>query len=272
VAKERRTIRLDRAESALRRDSPAYRSGDDWEVLAPQAMDVVISVRFDAGTARRLAERGGQSRRTVSRLIRDWTIERLDLEADAEGQKARIGEASLPYVTDADYETLRLKYRPRDIRMLLVGESRPAGGTFFYLANSNLFFATREAFIAAHGSMPPGEEFLSYLSEHGVWLVDVAQKPVNRLPGRPRKAAVGKRVTDLAETLRDANPDIVVAIKRDLASSVRDAMTRAGIDLDRLAVLPFPLYQWRREYVRGLARFARQLDSPQSIPAMKDQP
>jgi hypothetical protein len=39
-------------------------------------------------------------------------------------------------------EVLRGRYRPDVIRVLLVGESPPAGGTFFYAANYNLYRAT----------------------------------------------------------------------------------------------------------------------------------
>jgi hypothetical protein len=43
-------------------------------------------------------------------------------------------------------EDLRARYRPRDVDVLFIGESPPAGGTFFYAANSNLYYATEEAF------------------------------------------------------------------------------------------------------------------------------
>jgi hypothetical protein len=39
---------------------------------------------------------------------------------------------------DSSLESLRQSYRPQQVRVLFVGESPPAGGTFFYRANSNL--------------------------------------------------------------------------------------------------------------------------------------
>jgi hypothetical protein len=70
---------------------------------------------------------------------------------------SRISEAAGSYVTyGGDDETLRMRYRPEKIATLMVGESRPAGGTFFYRANSNLFYATRQAFQLGHGAVPPG--------------------------------------------------------------------------------------------------------------------
>jgi hypothetical protein len=46
-------------------------------------------------------------------------------------------------------ERLRGRYLPKETRVLFVGEAPPSRGTFFYAANSNLYFATREAFVAA---------------------------------------------------------------------------------------------------------------------------
>ena len=134
-----------------------------------------------------------------------------------------------------------------------MGESRPAGGTFFYLANSNLYYATHQAFQRALGPMPVGDAFLDLLRERGVWLYDIADAPVDRMRGRPRRDAVRARVSDLASLLRESRPRLVIAIKKDLRATVRHALQAADLDAERLRVLPFPLYQWRRDYVRGLA-------------------
>lgn len=158
-----------------------------------------------------------------------------------------------------EYETLRRRYRPDRIDILLVGEARPASGTFFYRANSNLYYATHDAFQVAIGPMPQGEDFLELLRNRGVWLYDLADAPVDRMRGRPRRDAVTARVSDLVELLRSERPRIVVTIKRDLAATVRRALLDAGLGVDRLRVLPFPLYQWRREYVRGLADVIAQM-------------
>jgi len=48
-----------------------------------------------------------------------------------------------------DPDELRARYCPDVVRVLFVGESSPAGGTFFYAANSKLYFATKHAFEQA---------------------------------------------------------------------------------------------------------------------------
>jgi predicted transcriptional regulator len=250
-------MKLTKSEERLRRESPAYQPDAGWDVLDPQGMNVVMSIRLDARSARRITAIARATARAPSGLIRDWTLERL-ASLGTEGQSlsaAGVREASAAYAVDddEDLEALRARYRPDLIDILLVGESRPSGGTFFYRANSNLYYATREAFQVALGSVPPGDQFLGYLQDRGVWLYDLADTPVDRMRGRPRRSAVQARIGALVELLEQAKPRLVVAIKKDLAATVRQAVEDAGLDADQLRVLPFPLYQWRAQYVSGLA-------------------
>jgi hypothetical protein len=252
-------MKLTSTDERLRRESPAYQPDSGWQKLEPQAMNVVLSVRFDGRTARRINEIAQATGRTPGRLIRDWTLERVGLLSDRpEPRAVGVREAAASYETaNAPYEMLRQRYRPARIDILLVGESRPSGGTFFYGANSNLYYATHEACQLALGPMPEGAEFLDLLRNRGVWLYDLADAPVDRMRGRPRRVAVQERTSDLVDLLRQEDPRLVVAIKKDLGPTVRHALHDAGMDADRLRVLPFPLYQWRTEYVIGLAALIR---------------
>lgn len=222
-------------------------------------MNVVLSIRVDARTARRVHDLARETGRSPSRLIRDWTLERLGtLESERESATAGVREARALYGPAVGrYEALRERYRPNRIDILLVGESRPTGGTFFYQTESKLYYATHEAFQIALGPMPAGDGFLDFLRDRGVWLYDLADAPVDRMRGRPRRAAVQARVSELVDLLRESRPRLVIAIKKDLAPTVRQALRDADLDDDRLRVLPFPLYQWRAEYVRGLAALVR---------------
>jgi len=48
-----------------------------------------------------------------------------------------------------DIEALRRSYRPEKVRLLMVGESAPASGKFFYLGD-HLTIATSTAFTKAY--------------------------------------------------------------------------------------------------------------------------
>jgi hypothetical protein len=260
VAKTRRKVASSEDEARLRAESPAYSDADEWEMLAPQAMSVVLSVRMGARVARELTRIAARADQTPSALIREWTLQRLAGAEEASGVRA-VREAQTTYDVAEEFEGLRDRYRPGEIKLLLLGESRPAGGTFFYKADSHLFFATREAWVRAYGSAPFGVEFLSELQRNGVWLYDLAAAPVNRMPGRPRREAVMAQTADLVRLLRATEPPRVVAIKRSLEPVARSAMLAGGMDLGCLRVLPFPLYQWREEYLRELAGVFASLSS-----------
>jgi predicted transcriptional regulator len=167
---------------------------------------------------------------------------------------------------------LRERYRPTEPRLLFVGESSPAGGTHFYLANSNLYRAVREAFgIGLAVSHPPeGQAFLAWFRDSGCWLTDIAETPVNWLAEPEWSQVVDDGVRTLADLLRDARPMRVIVVFRRVAPAVRKAARLAGLDDRTIDVLPFPIRQWRAVFVRQLAGIiedvlgARRPDTPAS--------
>jgi len=152
---------------------------------------------------------------------------------------------------------LRDRYRPKKVVTLFVGESSPAQGTNFYLANSNLYRATQASFATAFGAddVPSGEAFLRYFAKAGCWLVDLADRPVNRLSSSERRSAVDGGVPALAETIATTKPKSVVVIKKDIAGAVEDAIAMAGVRKPQVLALRYPLRQYRSEYVAQLAKF-----------------
>ena len=171
--------------------------------------------------------------------------------------KTAVGEDTAAYGDDENalgITRLRDQFKPARVRMLFVGESPPAGDTHFYRANSNLFRATREAFVQAFGpeAVSDGPRFLREFQDRGCWLVDLVDRPVNRLGDDKRQALVSGGVATLARTIADVRPVHIVAVKATVDDEVRAAMEVAGVEADLLA-LPFPVRQWRAVYVRKLA-------------------
>ena len=173
---------------------------------------------------------------------------------------SRVAEPRATYIAAASNESgidaLRARYKPEQVRTLFVGESSPAQGTHFYRANSNLFRATRDAYADALGSdaVPSGEAFLAFFRDQGAWLVDLADKPVNRLSDPDRRETVEAGVARLAEVIRSERPQRVVVVKRDIADAVRRALALTDMDAQVL-VLPLPVRQWARVYKRDLSQF-----------------
>jgi hypothetical protein len=145
----------------------------------------------------------------------------------------------------------RRTYRPDRVDVLLVGESAPAGGNHFYLANSLLFHAIQEAARRVYGRrVPEGEEFLAFAQEQGMWLVDLAAKPVNDLDEVDRRSNVREGIPRIARVIADCAPAYVVAIGTTyVAGPAGQALERSEVEAE-LVALPFPT--WRREeFVKG---------------------
>jgi hypothetical protein len=171
-------------------------------------------------------------------------------------------KAILPHLMPHETEEVRRDYQPQEIRCLLVGESPPAGGTFFYRADSLLYEATREAFLRAVPDLGQDDDFLRSFKRLGCYLDDLCSEPVNRLPKPERKLARRQGIRPLARRLRDAQPRAIVVVMKGIVPEVTEARQHAGLkDVPLYGDLPFPTtrYPNRRErYVRTLAGLVRE--------------
>jgi hypothetical protein len=162
---------------------------------------------------------------------------------------------------------LRRNYCPRDVRILFVGESPPAGGTFFYAANSNLFVHTQAAFVRALGrGVGDGETFLQYFKGLGCYLEDLCCQPVNRLAGTTRQRAHRNAMGDFVRRVRRHSPDAIVVVSRAIREPVAGALDQAGLGHVPRYELPFPAFGHHTEYIRGLSellvKWLRRVDHP----------
>lgn len=166
----------------------------------------------------------------------------------------------MPTVT----ERKRLAYRPPVVRVLLIGESPPANGTFFYDGDSILACYTREAFDAAIGRTRSSDEFLAGFRDLGCYLLDLCPSPVNNLDSKPRAAARQVGIRHLTEALHGLRPELVLIVMKEIEPEVVQALDLAGLGDVRRHVLPFPAYGHDGEYVSRLASLLRHRKRVQS--------
>lgn len=157
-------------------------------------------------------------------------------------------------------QALREQFMPAAITVLLVGESPPSGGTFFYRANSNLYRHTERAFRDALGERI-GSEFLASFAALGCYLDDLCSEPVNQMSARERRAARLAGEAPLSQRLRTYSPRAIVGIgygcEPYFARAHRAAAVRAP-----LQVLPFPNWpRQRQQYVEELTALLIQFES-----------
>jgi len=139
-------------------------------------------------------------------------------------------------------ERLRRGYRPEEVRVVFIAESPPAGGTFFYRANSKLYYATREAFEAAIPSLRREDDFLDAFKRLGCYLDDLSPRPVNHLDMNDPERRQARRdgVAPLARRMRRWSPRAAVVVMKAIVPQADEALARAGHADVLHEALPFP--------------------------------
>jgi hypothetical protein len=155
-------------------------------------------------------------------------------------------------------ERQRRRYRPDDVRVLFIGESLPAGGTFFYYGNSKLYEATKEAFEAAIPTLRRNHDFLTAFQQLGCYLEDLASIPVNGMPDDAREQACDDGVRALARRIKPYSPLVVTLVIKRIAVPAARALRQAQLDGVPLEKLPFPNWPKQHEtYTAELAALVR---------------
>jgi hypothetical protein len=141
-------------------------------------------------------------------------------------------------------------YRPDNLRVLFIGESRPAQGTFFYHENSHLYRYIKQAFEQASGAPFSCETFKQF----GCWLYDVSGNPVNNIPRAERRKQIKGGLPSLEKVLKELEPEFVYVVKMgDSRAFVSPSIRQAGF-IDGLTFfrLPFPANGHQHRFVREL--------------------
>jgi hypothetical protein len=162
-------------------------------------------------------------------------------------------------------ERLRRRFRPEKVRILFVGESPPASGRFFYEADSGLYRATRQAFLKAFPDLRE-RDFLESFRNLGCYLVDLCQRPVDRMQPNARRKFRLAGESHLIKTFRTLRPQIVIVVIRSIARNVQRSEQRANWS-GRHIELPYP-GRWTRnraEFIKQLAPILRRFSSPNLI-------
>ena len=148
-----------------------------------------------------------------------------------------------------DFEQLRRQFLPEDLRVLFVGESRPAGGTFFYAGNTHLCRYMEQAFAASLGRhFASLSEFREFFRSLGCYLDDLCLIPVNSLSRADRRDAHGAGIDALATRIREFEPRAIVSVMKATEPHVRRAMTKSRVRADFYS-LPFPASGHQTRYV-----------------------
>lgn len=163
-------------------------------------------------------------------------------------------------MAERSIEEIRLSYKPERVKILFVGESAPAAGTFFYKADS-LCGYTQRAFsqVFEDAGTKYGYDFLDYFNAKGCYLDDLCLVPVNAMNKAERKSCWLKGVPLLAKRLAEYKPDVVITILLGIKDYVEEACNRAKLDNVKRFAIPFAGNGNQGRYVAELAEILREL-------------
>lgn len=160
---------------------------------------------------------------------------------------------------NSEQEKKRLEYKPKKVRFLFIGESMPAGGTFFYFENSNLYNYTKDAFLQNFNWSE--KEFLNYFKSNGFYLDDLCQEPINQLSENEKRLARKAYEQSLAIRIKDYNPMVVLSTPMSINKNVNAAINIAYLDIVNHS-LPFPAMGNQHKYVNSLSNLLKEKIKP----------
>jgi hypothetical protein len=154
-------------------------------------------------------------------------------------------------------EEIRKGFMPSNVSVLMVAESPPDSGKFFYVDSGMTKFTSR-AFEKAYVLKFNGSaDFLEYFRDCGCYLDDLTETPVNKLPDAVREQLIISGVDALAERIRQMRPKVVVTVLRKIKRYVDQAIKKSGVETKNF-VTPFPGNGHQNKYIDALAEILTQ--------------
>ena len=163
------------------------------------------------------------------------------------------------------YATARNKYRPTKVDVLLVAESPPSSGGYFYaekaIGKDHLFRETMKALELWPVDRPMRKgcdkrPMLEQFRSLGFFLIDTCELPVDKMPPGQRRLSTAQGAMTLPNRVKRLGPAGILIVKKTVFSPVRQALSIAGFE-DRILnkkSLPFPSHGNQRRF-RRMMRF-----------------
>ena len=157
------------------------------------------------------------------------------------------------------YTAARNKYKPNRVNVLLIAESPPSSGGYFYsettIGKDHLFRETMKAvkFWPVDRPMRKGCDKKSMLERFrsiGFFLIDTCELPVDKLQPRQRRISTIQGASTLPHRVRELDPTRIVIVKKTVFKPARQSLTEAGFG-DRILntkPLPFPSHGNQRKF------------------------
>ena len=177
-----------------------------------------------------------------------------------------------------NFNRARRKYRPRKVRLLLIAESPPSSGGFFYfpmtIGKDHLFRETMKALDLWPKNEPMRKgvdkrPMLRRFQSMGLYLLDTCDFPVDKLRPMKRREAILQQIPRLVNDVIEANPLHILVVKSSIFNPVIIALRESGLwsRILNTGPVPFPSHgnqQIYRSILKGALLKARSLSQKSS--------
>lgn len=143
----------------------------------------------------------------------------------------------------------RDKFKPENVKFLIIAESPPASGGYFYFdkttGKDSLFRETMKSLelFPETERMRKGidkKNMLSKFQAKGFFVIDVCYEPVNNLKPKERRLAIIREIPRLLSDIQRLEPEKIVIVKSSIFAPVKEALEKANLSTKVLHKKPIP--------------------------------
>lgn len=152
----------------------------------------------------------------------------------------------------SEIENIRKSFEPGEIRLLMIAESPPSNGAFFYKGDDLCKFTLSAFENAFETKFDSTTSFLSTFQKNGIFLEDLCVEPVNNLPEMERISKREEGIPILAEKLNIWKPSIIICMLKMIRSDVLEAIKISSLLDFEFYTVPYPRQRHIPAYIKRL--------------------
>lgn len=149
-------------------------------------------------------------------------------------------------------EDIRESFRPKPIRLLLIGESPPASGKFFYRKSAMTTFTSRAFEKTFNTTFSKTEDFLDYFKACNCYLDDLSHVPVDDKSAEQRERILIDSIPALSDRLQTYKPEVIAIALKKIEGHARKAIDKAILSCP-VYTLPFAGNGHQNKYIEELS-------------------
>ncbi len=162
------------------------------------------------------------------------------------------------------YKVLRNNYMPKNLRIILVLESPPHNGKYFYKPDGKVSEILFRSLMSVLLNIKPEtkSEGLKEFSKAGYLLVDPIYEPVDNISDKEANKLIMKNypnfVYDLREIIGNKKNVKIILIKKNICELLEQPLLKEGFNvINNGEMIPFPLHYHTNTFSEKMKRIIK---------------